>query len=98
MEAYVSWGQFIGAMIVAIVLWWLSSRQLVAETKKLRHFNEMILKALQNNDMADLRYNDEGEIVGLNITVGIQGSTTLAEVEAKGTAGTRPNDHTNATP
>ena len=112
MEAYVSWGRLFVAMIVAIALWWLSSRQLVTETKKLHRFNEMILKALQNNDMADLRYNDKGEIVGLNIAVGIQGSTTMAEIiavgiqgsttmaeiEGKGTAQSRPNDHTNTTP
>lgn len=86
MGEYVSWGQFLVAIIVAIGLWWLSSRQLVTETKKLRHLNEMILKALQNNDMADLRLDEDGNIVGLNITIGAQGSATIPAITSSGKA------------
>lgn len=48
-------------------LW--ASRGLRIETKKLRHLNQLILLALQNNDMADLRFGKDGENIGLNVTI-----------------------------
>ena len=48
-------------------LW--ASRGLRIETKKLRHLNQLILLAFQNNGMADLRFGKDGEIIGLNVTI-----------------------------
>ena len=51
-------------------LW--ASRGLRIETKKLRHLNQLILLALQNNGMADLRFGKDGEIIGLNVNITMQ--------------------------
>ena len=51
-------------------LW--ASRGLTIETKKLRHLNQLILLALQNNNMADLRFDKNGDIAGINVTIKMQ--------------------------
>ena len=80
----------LAGLLIAALFYWLATRDLLAESKKLRHLNEQILEetkklrientklrhltalillALQNSGMADLRFDKDGSILGLNINV-----------------------------
>lgn len=78
MEINFDWIQFLVSIGLAVFLFWLASRQLVIETRKLRHLNKLILLALQNSNLADLSFDKNGEIIGLNVSVFLPG----AQIEA----------------
>jgi len=54
---------------LAVLLFWLASRQMVAETKKLQFYNELILKALHNSGLADLNFDKDGNVIGMKIHI-----------------------------
>ena len=59
----------ITGLIVSLVFYHRATEGLKLETKKLRQLNKLILLALQNNGMADLNFDEDGEITGLNVSV-----------------------------
>ena len=57
---------------IAAFFYWLATRGLLAETRKLRHLTNLILLALQNSGMADLRFDKDGKTIGLNVSIQTQ--------------------------
>jgi len=60
---------FVGGIIVTLIVGWAASKDLIREIRKLRQLNQLILVALQNSGMADLNFDKDGNIVGLNINI-----------------------------
>jgi hypothetical protein len=44
-----------------------ASQDLVKEADRLKHLNTLILRSLEENDLANLARNEKGEITGLKI-------------------------------
>lgn len=74
---------FAGSLISWFISYWFareSSRELKAETKRLRLLNGAILQALENAGLARVRRDGQGEVIGFEIDLNgtSQGTTSLS--------------------
>ncbi len=61
--------------------------EVLIEAKNLRFLNNLILLALQNAGLADLRTDDQGRIVGLNVSIEVEGGVIRFNTDANLTDG-----------
>jgi len=67
------------SLVVAYALFWLSSRRLLNEAKKLRHMNKLILLGLENAELIELARDKNGEPVGLSVTVHLEAAAATVK-------------------